>query len=176
MLLSGIKPSFISDPKPHNVLWKIVMRFLKIPKLSWSQKWRYNKPIKPITITLDQHSRIAKNFDDINKKSFSTACLLLKRCLVNLLSLAELFQKFWNKIAQKISTRLARHHKQRFSASDAAASTQSKFCTSWIGIALALLKQWLICIQIFGSLSSGINIKAAIIEQYAASAVASVDT
>ena len=51
--------------------------------------------------------------------------LLLKRCLVKIFSLAELF-----KIAQKISTRLARHHKQRFTASDAAASTQSNFCTS----------------------------------------------
>ena len=44
------------------------------------------------------------------------------------------------------------------------------------GIALALPKQWLSCIQNFGSLSSGINIKAAIVEQEAASAVASVDT
>ena len=93
------------------------------------------------------------------KNSFSTVCLLLKCCLVNFFSLAELFQKIWNKISHKISTRLARHHKQRFSASDAAASTQSNFCTSWIDIALSLLKQWLICIQIFGSLSSGINKK-----------------
>ena len=29
MRISGIKPSFISDPEPHKVLWKIVMRFLK---------------------------------------------------------------------------------------------------------------------------------------------------
>ena len=29
MRISGIKPSFISDPKPHKVLWKIVKRFLK---------------------------------------------------------------------------------------------------------------------------------------------------
>ena len=29
---SGIKSSYISDPKPSKVLWKIVMRFLKIPK------------------------------------------------------------------------------------------------------------------------------------------------
>ena len=101
---------------------------------------------------------------------------IIETLFSKLFSLAELFQKFWNKIAQKISTRLGRHHEQRFSASDAAASTQSNFCTSWIGIALALLKQWLICIQIFGSLSSWINIKAAIIEQKAASAVTSVDT
>ena len=32
MRISGIKPSCISDPKPHKVLWKIVMWFLKIPK------------------------------------------------------------------------------------------------------------------------------------------------
>ena len=32
MHISGIKPSYISDPKPPKVLWKIVMRFLKIPK------------------------------------------------------------------------------------------------------------------------------------------------
>ena len=103
-------------------------------------------------------------------------CLLLKPCLVNCFSLAELFQRFLNKNSQKISTRIARHHLQKYSASDAAASTQSNFCTFWIGIALALPKQWLSCIQNFGSLSSGINIKAAIVEQEAASAVASVDT
>ena len=57
-------------------------------------------------------------------------CLLLKRCLVNRFRLAELFQRFWNKMSQKISIGLARHHIQRFSASDAAASTQSKFYTS----------------------------------------------
>ena len=108
--------------------------------------------------------------------SFSTVCLLLKRCLVNCFSLAELFQRFWDKISQKISTRLDRHHMQRFSASDAAASTRSNFCTFRIGIVSALLKQWLTCIQIFGLLSSGINIKAANVEQEAASAVASVDT
>ena len=86
-------------------------------------------------------------------------CLLLKPCLVNCFSLAELFQRCLNKNFQKISTRIARHHIQRYSASDAAVSTQSNFCTSWIGIALALLKQWLICIQNLGSPSSGINIK-----------------
>ena len=32
MRISGIKPSYISDPKPPKVLWNIVMRFLKIPK------------------------------------------------------------------------------------------------------------------------------------------------
>ena len=32
MRILGIKPSYISDPKPPKVLWKIVMRFLKIPK------------------------------------------------------------------------------------------------------------------------------------------------
>ena len=86
------------------------------------------------------------------------------------------FQRFLNENSQKISTRIVRHHIQRYSASDAAASTQIFFYTSWIGIALALLKQWLICIQNFGSLSSGFNIKAAIVEQKAASAVASVNT
>ena len=35
------------------------------------------------------------------QNSFSTVCLLLKRCSVNLFSLAELFQRFWNKISQK---------------------------------------------------------------------------
>ena len=93
------------------------------------------------------------------KNYFSTVCLFLKCCLVNFFSLADLFKKIWNKIAHKISTRLARHHVQRFSASDAAASTQRNFCTSWTGIALSLLKQWLIWIQIFGSLSSGIQYK-----------------
>ena len=101
----------------------------------------------------------------MNQKFFFYSLFIMKCCKVDIFSLAELFQQFWNKIAKKISIRLARHHKQKFSASDAAASTQSNFCTSWIGIASALLKQWLICIQIFGSLSSGINIKAAIIEQ-----------
>ena len=32
MRISGIKPSFIGDPKSPKVLWKIAMRFLKIPK------------------------------------------------------------------------------------------------------------------------------------------------
>ena len=32
MRISGIKRSFISDPKPHKVLWKIVKRFIKIPQ------------------------------------------------------------------------------------------------------------------------------------------------
>ena len=43
---------------------------------------------------------------------------------------------------------IARHRLHRFSASDAAASAQCNFCASWFGIALALLKQCLICIQI----------------------------
>ena len=71
---------------------------------------------------------------------------------------------------------LAKHHLQRFSASDAAALTQCKFYASWIGIALAPLKQYLICIQIFGSLFSNVNMKAASVEQEAASAVISVYT
>ena len=32
MRFSGIDPSYISDPKPPKVSWKIIMRFLKIPK------------------------------------------------------------------------------------------------------------------------------------------------
>ena len=80
----------------------------------------------------------------------------MKRCLVNCFSLAELFQRFWSRNSQTIFTRLVRHHIQRFSASGAAALTQSNFCTSWIGIALALVKQCFMCIQIFGSLSSGV--------------------
>ena len=79
----------------------------------------------------------------------------MKRCLVKCFRIAEQFQRCWNKISQKIFKRLARHHIQRFSASDAAASTQRNFCTSWIGIVLAPAKRCFICIQIFGSLSSG---------------------
>ena len=86
------------------------------------------------------------------------------------------FKELGTKILKKISTGLARHHLQIFSASDAAASTQCNLCASWIGIALALLIQCLICIQIFGSLFSNINMKAASVQQEAASAVASVDT
>ena len=82
----------------------------------------------------------------------------------------------WNKNSQKISTGLARHHLQRFPSSDAVASTQCSFYASWIGVALALLKQYLICIQIFGSLFSYVNMKAASIQLEAASAVTSVDT
>ena len=99
----------------------------------------------------------------------------MKRCLMNCYSLAGLFKRFWNKISQKILKMQARHHIQRFSASEATASTQSNFCTS-IAIALALPKQCWICIQIFGLSSSGVNIKAANVKQEAASAVASVDT
>ena len=68
------------------------------------------------------------------------------------------------------------HHLRRFSSSDAAASTQCDFHASWICIALALLKQCLICIQFFGSLFSNVNMKTAIVEQEAASAVISVYT
>ena len=39
-----------------------------------------------------------------------------------------------------------------------------------------VLKECLICMQMFGLLSSGFNIKASSVEQEAASAVASVDT
>ena len=74
----------------------------------------------------------------------------------------------------KISTDLARHHLQRFLASDAAASTQCNSCASWIGITLALLKQCLIWIQIFVSLFSNVNMKVASVQQEAASAVTSV--
>ena len=73
--------------------------------------------------------------------------------LVNWFGLAELFQRFWYKSSQKISTGLARHHIERFSASDTAASTKKN--TKKIGIAMALLKQWLICIQIFASHVNG---------------------
>ena len=68
------------------------------------------------------------------------------------------------------------HHLQRFAASDAAASTQSIYCDSWIAIALSLLKQCLIWIQIFGSFFSNVDMKTASVEPEAASAVASVDT
>ena len=68
------------------------------------------------------------------------------------------------------------YHIQRFSASDAAASTQSNLGTSWISIALTLVKQYSICISIFDLLSSRIDIKTTSVEQEAASAVVSVDT
>ena len=100
----------------------------------------------------------------------------MKRCLVNCFSLAELFQRFLSRNSHKIFTRLARHHIPRFSASDATASTQSNFSTSGIDIALALVKHYFMCIQIFGLLSSGVDIKAVDIEREAASAVASADT
>ena len=44
-----------------------------------------------------------------------------------------------------------------------------------IGIAFSLLKQCLICIQIFGSLFSNVILKVASVEQESASAVASVE-
>ena len=77
--------------------------------------------INQITITLDQHSRIASDFDDMDKEFFFYALLINQTLFSKLISLAYLFQRFWNKISQKISTRLARHHIQRYSASDAAA-------------------------------------------------------
>ena len=89
---------------------------------------------------------------------------------------AESFQRIRNNNSQKISTGLARYHLQRFSASDAAASIQCNFYASYIGIALALLKQCLIYIQNFGSLFSNVNMKAPSVEQEAASAVISVYT
>ena len=89
---------------------------------------------------------------------------------------AESFQRIRNKNYQKISTGLASHHLQRFPASDSAASTQCNFYASWIGIVLALLKQCLICIQIFGSLFSNVNMEAASFEQEAASAATSIGT
>ena len=49
-------------------------------------------------------------------------------------------------------------------------------CASCIAIALALLKQCLICFQIFDSLFSYVNMQDANVEQEAASAVTSVDT
>ena len=110
------------------------------------------------------------------KNSFSTVCLLLKRCLVNCFSLAELFQRFWSKISQKnIHKASPASHTKIFSIRCGCSYTKH-FCTSWIVIALAILKPWLICIQISGSFSSGINIKATNVEHEAASAVASIDT
>ena len=110
------------------------------------------------------------------KNTFSTDDWLNKTCVAYCKRLAESFKIFWNKNFQTISTRLARHHLQRFSASDAAASTQCMFCVSWIAIALTLFEQCLICIQIFGSLFSNVNMKDANVEKEAASAVASVYT
>ena len=89
--------------------------------------------------------------------------------------LAESFQRFWNKKTPKISTRLAWHHLQRLSASDAAAPTESNLCASQIAITFSLLIQCLICIQIFDSLFPNVDINAASVEQEAAYAVASVD-
>ena len=91
---------------------------------------------------------------------------LLKCCRIVPKNLEQYFSKHIKKASQ------ASH--KNILTSNAAASTQSSFCTSWNGIALALLKQWLICIQIFGLLSSGIDKKAANVEQEAASAVAAV--
>ena len=110
------------------------------------------------------------------KNSFSMVEWLNKTCLAYCTRLAELFQTIRNKNSQNISTGLARHHLQRFSASDAAASTQCNAYASWIGITLALLKQCLICIQIFSLLFFNVNMKTASVQQEAASAVTSVDT
>ena len=47
MRISGIKPSFISDPKPNKVSWKMVMNAIpKNTQTSCSQKRRCNKPMK----------------------------------------------------------------------------------------------------------------------------------
>ena len=110
-------------------------------------------------------------------KAFVLCVLLITETLFigSCFSIAELFPRCWNKNSQQIFTRLARHHIQRLSESDAVA-TQSYFCTSWICIVLALVKQCIICIQIFGLVSTRANIKAESVDQGAASAVASVDT
>ena len=50
------------------------------------------------------------------------------------------------------------------------------FCASGVGIALALLKQCLLCIQSFGLLYSRVKIKETSFEQEAVSAVATEDT
>ena len=110
------------------------------------------------------------------KNSFCTVHWQNKTCVVYCKRFAESLWIFLNKNSQTISTKLARHHLQRFSASDAAASTQCMFCVSWIAIALALFKKCLICIQIFGSLFSNFNMKDANVEQEAASEVAPVCT
>ena len=44
MRISGIKPSFISDPKPHEVLRKIIKWFLKIPQQVEVKRDRVIKP------------------------------------------------------------------------------------------------------------------------------------
>ena len=119
---------------------------------------------------------IYNRFRGHEQKNLSTTEWLNKTCLAYCTRLAESFKRIRNKNSQKISTGLARHHLQRFSTSDAAVSTQCNFYAFWIGIALALLKQCLICIQIFSSLFSNVNLKAASVQQEAASAVTSVDT
>ena len=112
----------------------------------------------------------------LENKSFSKKMDRWIICVAYCKRLAESFKIFWNKNSQTISTRLARHHLQRFSASAPAASTLCMFSVSWIAITLALFQQCLICIQIFGSLFSYVNMKDANVEQEAASAVASLDT
>ena len=95
------------------------------------------------------------------KNSFSTFDWLNK-LLWHIVNILQSRLKYFGKnILKTISTRLARHHLQRFSASDAAASSQCMFCVSWIAIALALFKQCLICIQIFGSLFSNVIMRDA---------------
>ena len=71
----------------------------------------------------------------------STVEWVNKTCVAYCTRLAESFWRIRNNNSQKISTGLARHHLQRFSASDASSSTQCSSWASWIGIALALLKQ-----------------------------------
>ena len=110
---------------------------------------------------------------------------LNKKCEAYCTRLAGSFQRFWSKNSKKISiynkfqkiyTRLARHHLERILASDAAASTQCNLCASWTAFGLAQPKKSLICIQIFCSPFSNVNMKAASVQQEAASAVVSVDT
>ena len=54
---------------------------------------------------------------------------LKEMCVAYFTRLAESYRRFWNKNSQKISTKLAMHHLQRFPATDAAASTHINFCT-----------------------------------------------
>ena len=96
-------------------------------------------------ITLDQLSRFETYFNGMHKEFVLYICPRLnKTCVAYCTRLAESFQRFRNENAQEIYTRVARHHLQRFSVSDAAASTQCKLCASGIVIAFVLFKQCLI--------------------------------
>ena len=101
------------------------------------------------------------------KNSFCTFYWLDKRCSVNYLSFTELFQRYWNKIHKKgkpsITCKYFQHQMQLH-------KHKAIFYTSWIGIALEMVKQCLISIKIFGLLSSGVDWKAASVEQESASA------